>query len=299
MKYIIFGAGGFIGRALVQSLSVNGGCRIAAIGGDVLNIDLPGVVRVEGKINDFNMFNDLLSKDTEVVYLLNSISPMSNDVSEALRDTDLLIKYLEWAKDKQINRTIFTSSGGTVYKNMLKTPISEDSALEPLSLYGMSKLSSENYLKYYQRRYGLSYTILRVANPYGPGQRFIRNQGLIPYVIQCAKNGEPVNIFGDGSMIRDYLYIDDLLEGVIQVLNSPATYNKVLNMGSGTGTTVLEVVESIESCLHTTIDKRFSSHNSNLPNSNVLDISKISSLTGWYPKTSFRVGIELYIQSMQ
>lgn len=298
VEYIIFGAGGFIGRALTQSLSVNGRNRIAAIGGNVSSINVSGIVKIETKIDGFEVFNYLISKDTQVLYLLNTISPASTDFSKALKDTELLLKYLEWAKDRKICRTIFASSGGTVYKNMLKTPIQEDSLLEPLSFYGMSKLNSENYLKYYQRRYGLSYTILRIANPYGPGQTLIRNQGLIPYVIECANEGNPVNVIGDGSMVRDYIYIDDLTEAIVNVLRTSTTYNKILNVGSGKGSTVLEVIESIEGSMNISISKSFLPHNPNLPHSNVLDISKVLTYTSWQPKTSFKRGINLLVASI-
>lgn len=298
MKYIVFGAGGFIGKGLSYKINSAFPGNIAAIGNDLSGLDIVNDNKFERKIDDFNKFSSLLCKDTEVVYLLNTISPVVNDISKAFTDNEMLLKYLEWAKNNNIKRTIFTSSGGTIYKNFTVTPISENSLLEPLSLYGMSKLTSELYLKYYKRKYDLDYTILRISNPYGPGQKYVRNQGLIPYVIECANQGSPVNVIGDGSMTRDYIYIDDLIESIVEVLKDSTTYNKTLNVGSGKGVTILEVIESIEKSMDISISKSFLPNNPNLPHSNVLDISQISTIVGWQPKVSFSKGIDKYIQSI-
>lgn len=298
MRYLVFGAGGFIGKKLSCELNLVYPGEVAVIGANLSDIDISSSNKYECRINSFDEFNCLVSDETEVIYLLNTISPAMNQTSKAFDDNIMLLKYLEWARENEIKRTIFTSSGGTVYKNFLPTPISEDSSVEPLSLYGMSKLTSELYLKYYKRKHDLSYTILRVSNPYGPGQKYIRNQGLIPYVIECAKQKKPVNVIGDGSMVRDYIYIDDLISAVVGVTIKHESYNRTLNVGSGEGVSIMQVINSIEAAMGASISKTFLPNNPNLPHSNVLDISSISEVINWKPRTPFHIGINKYLQSL-
>jgi len=298
MRYLVFGAGGFIGKKLSCELNLVCPGKVAVIGANLSDVDILSSNKYECRISEFEMFNGLVSDDTEVVYLLNTVSPAMNQTSKAFDDNIMLLRYLEWAKDNKIKRTVFTSSGGTVYKNFLSTPISEDSSVEPLSLYGMSKLTSELYLKYYKRKHDLNYTILRVSNPYGPSQKYIRNQGLIPYVIECAKQKKPVNVIGDGSMVRDYIYIDDLISAVVGIITNPESYNKTLNVGSGEGISIMQVIDSIEAAMETSISKTFLPNNPNLPHSNVLDISLISEVISWKPKVPFHVGIDKYLKSL-
>lgn len=296
MNLIVFGAGGFIGGALSNKLNSLYN-EVYYIGLDI-DSKLPKDRVYDEKIENFDKYTFLVKPNTIVYYLLNTISPSEIEVEKALIDLNLLVKYLDWAKDNAITRTIFTSSGGTVYESSEESPLYENSPLAPLSFYGMSKLCSEEYIKFYQRRYDLEYTILRIANPYGPGQKFIRNQGLIPMIVSKIRANEPITIYGDGSMIRDYIYIDDLINAMQAVLNSKKVSNRVLNVGNGIGVSILEVVESIETTLGIISEKNYLEAQGNFPANTTLNIDLIKSLTDWAPKVDFQKGVNQYIKTL-
>jgi len=142
----------------------------------------------------------------------------------------------------------------------------------------------------------MRYTILRLANPYGPGQLNLKGQGLIPTILQRQEAGLPLSIFGNGQGQRDYVYIDDVAEAIKATLSHNCG-QEILNIGSGQGRTILEVVEAIESLLDVRISKSFVPARPTDPARNVLDISKAKRVLGWEPKTSFADGIRRTVEA--
>ena len=155
----------------------------------------------------------------------------------------------------------------------------------------MTKLVIEKYLQMFGYVEGLNYVILRVSNPFGPGQLFRKGQGLIPAVLQRYREGKPIAIFGDGSNERDYIYIDDLVDAVETVILSGRVNRDVLNIGSGRGASVLEVLDALERELGITFIRTFQpARSTDVPRS-ILNIDKARRLLNWSPKTTLAVGI--------
>lgn len=123
-------------------------------------------------------------------------------------------------------------------------PIQEVHDVNPESSYGIQKLAIEKYLYLFYKNYGLDYLILRPSNPYGPRQNPLANQGLISVALNKAKLSEPIQIWGDGSIVRDYIFIDDLINAAISAAFTQ-TSSKVFNIGSGKGYSINQIIEKV------------------------------------------------------
>jgi UDP-glucose 4-epimerase len=142
-----------------------------------------------------------------------------------------------------IQTVIFASSGGTVYGSGSKSPIREDAELRPVSAHGIAKLTFERYLSLYAAGGAFDYRILRISNAYGPGQRSDRPQGLISVGFSRMHRREPISVWGDGSVVRDYVHVDDVVSAAAAAAGAlPPKAPRVFNVGSGRGHSVSEVL---------------------------------------------------------
>lgn len=151
---------------------------------------------------------------------------------------------------------MFLSSGGTVYGIPKYLPIDELHPTDPLCSYGISKLTIEKYLDLYRLLYGIDYVVLRISNLYGERQRLIAAQGAAAVFLGKALKGEKVTIWGDGSVARDYIYIADVIDSLIAVMNYFGK-ERIFNVGSGVARTLLELIEVIESVAGRKVDLEF------------------------------------------
>ncbi|MFB6325695.1 NAD-dependent epimerase/dehydratase family protein [Pantoea deleyi] len=247
--------------------------------------------------------DDFVSKivhdDNPVVYYLaNSFSPAESQ-SHALESvsSNLLpfIRLLEDIKFVASKITfIFSSSGGTLYGDTGGEKCREDHALSPKTIYAANKLAQESYLQVYLCNYGLNYRILRIANPYGPGQIFKGGQGLIPAIMDSYKNKLPIKIYGDGSASRDYIYIDDLHKCFIK----SALYEgdvRIFNVGSDSKYSILDIIEHFHR-YGIVVDTVKVKSDVSVVNSIALDISRAKREFNWSPQTSLEIGLKKYIE---
>ena len=286
---LVIGAGGFIGKSLSDEL-YHQSANLFLFGNDIKADQYPNAHVHNELIKDFNVLNDFITDNTYVYYLINTISPTIDDHSLILNDVSLFVKFLSWASQFPNLHIIYTSSGGTVYKESIE-PITEEHETMPISYYGMAKLTSENYLKLFAYKYNLRYTITRIANPYGIGQAFIRNQGLIPLTYNKIHEGEPILIYGKGDMIRDYINIKDLTAALSLIPFNQNAINETLNLGSGLGVKIIEVISTIEESLQITAPKEYHKLHSGHVKCNMLDISKAIKVLNWKPTVTFKEGI--------
>jgi UDP-glucose 4-epimerase len=185
---------------------------------------------------------------------------------------------------------IFLSSGGTVYGRPQIIPIPEEHPTFPLNSYGLTKLFTEQYLRMLSRGSSMGYTILRVANPFGPGQLGAGGQGLIGTILQRFRQKQPLTIFGDGLSERDYLYIDDTVDAVVRAVEH-APLNDVVNIGSGEGRSILAVLEAVEAALGSPVAREHVAGRATDAPSNVLDPGKAERLLDWKTITPFAEGV--------
>ncbi len=298
----VFGANGFIGRHLVRRL-VATGARVIAFGREFPAEFYDAVgEHVETRridINDELETHVTLQGVTQVVQLINTSNPaMGNQrvISDLKFNVVPQVSFIESCIMAGVRNFVFVSSGGTVYGIPQQTPIPESHATKPLNSYGLGKLMVEHYLRMLSRGTSLGYTILRVSNPFGPGQMNFKGQGLIPAVLGRCAAGAPVTIIGDGQSERDYIYIDDVIDALQAALQCEPL-GDVVNIGSGRGRTVLEIVDAIEQVLGRPIDRVFTDARSTDTPSNVLDVSKAEALLNWAPTTEFLEAMRMTVDA--
>ena len=190
---------------------------------------------------------DLLFKDIDIIVHLASgtLPKSSNDSPKIDVQINLLgsLNVLECAVKNKVSKVVFLSSGGTVYGNPVFTPIAETHPTNPICSYGINKLAIEKYCFLYQQLYGLDTVILRLANPYGERQRLDSGQGVVPVFLGRALRNQPLEIWGDGSTIRDFLYISDVIDAITSACLYEADGSQNLfNIGSGKGISLNELI---------------------------------------------------------
>ncbi len=190
---------------------------------------------------------------------------------------------------------VFASSGGTVYGVPEAPLVSESHPLRPLSVYGASKASVEGYAMLYRRQFSVDTRILRVSNPFGPGQNVDGQLGAASIFAWRALAGLDIRIWGDGSVVRDYLYIEDAVDAFVATMNARSAAfgnaDPIFNIGSGEGTSLKQIVETIGNILSTPVCVKYEAARSFDVPVSILDVSRAKEVLGWAPKTSFRDGM--------
>ena len=188
-------------------------------------------------------------------------------------------------------RLVFVSSGGTVYGPATTLPIPEDHPTNPISAYGIHKLLIEKHLGLHVYRDSLHAMVLRAANPYGPYQRPGRGQGLVANLMMRRLSGKPIEIWGDGSTVRDYLYVDDMVRALLAAAAYEGSH-RILNVGSGVGRSVKEVMAAVDEVLGIrNAEVRFlPGRPADVP-SNILDVSRIRTELGWSVQVDWLQGM--------
>lgn len=257
MNVLIFGAAGFIGTNLTKHLLADMNNHLTLVDKDIsyfgnLTESEKNKVRiVESNFTEKTDF-ELLMKDQDIIYhLISTTVPSTSNQhipQEITANVVVTAKLLEACVKQAVKKVIFISSGGTVYGKDVESPISEDSVTLPISSYGLQKLSIEKLLYLYQYMYGLDYRVIRLANPYGPYQRPNGVLGAVTTFTYKALNDEPIKVYGDGTVIRDFIYIDDAIKAIKNISTSdhgPLIYN----VGSGRGTSIKSVLETVANSL--------------------------------------------------
>lgn len=293
----IYGANGFIGRHAIDRLS-QGPRRIRAVSrrfdSDPIAAHRGRVDFVQAELSDrFKMLASLEDIDT-VVQMMSSSSPgLQNNyiTADIIENVVPHVEFLQSCSVAGVRRFIFLSSGGTVYGQPKTLPISEDHPTRPINSHGVTKLTVEHYAQLFAATCPLEVVILRLANPYGPGQVFRKGQGLIPAILDRHRTGRPVRIFGDGSARRDYIHIDDVIDALERVIATPHLPEQVFNIGSGEGCSVIQIVQEIEAVLGERIAREFAPTRNADVEANILDISRARRVLDWTPRIGLKEGI--------
>src|SRR3972149_10968356 len=241
MKYLVLGGGGFIGSHVCDSL-VKAGHQVRIFEKEHVsknNIEhlISSIEWVEGDFTNETHLKEIVKGVDIIIHSIGTTHPRTSnenpvyDISSNLIST---LHLLDAAKDEGVKKVIFFSSGGTVYGIPKTIPIPEDHPTEPLCSYGIQKLAIEKYLRLYHYLYGLDYAIMRIYNPYGERQRPHALQGAVAVFMNKALIGEGIEIWGDGSVTRDYLHISDVARAVSILSDYHGEY-KLFNIGGGHG----------------------------------------------------------------
>lgn len=252
MNNILFlGGAGFIGSNLIRTLiGRKDDIKVYVLEPSFANISRLDGMEVQvfrGTLQDIDFVQSIIEANhiDTIVHLVATIIPGSTfedykrEYQEVIFPT---IELMQYCAQKDI-KFVYFSSGGTVYGNRTDlTPFKETDSMAPISYYGWSKQMMENSILYVHRTAGLKYLIVRPSNPYGHGQNIHAKQGLIAVALGKILAGEPIFVWGDGSNVRDYIYIDDLCEVLCQLLEKDVC-NTTLNIGSGVGASINDIIQ--------------------------------------------------------
>lgn len=295
MRVLLIGGNGFIGSHLVDGLR-SGGHAVSVLDPRAARADLDwrGVNYRRAAYSDRAALGDMLDGCDVVLHLASTTVPSTSnldparDVSSNLIDSLALIAAM---RERGLRRIVFFSSGGTVYGNPDHLPVSENHPLRPISSYGVVKAAIEQYLLMYRQLGDLDPLILRPSNPYGPRQVASGRQGFIATALACAREDRPLQIWGDGGAVRDYLYIDDLVALVARAVNGSAC--GVYNAGSGTGYSLNAVRAAVEQVTGRTMRVEHLPARGYDVREVVLDIAAAGARFGWRPSVGLEEGIAL------
>jgi UDP-glucose 4-epimerase len=207
------------------------------------------------------------------------------------------LRLLESVERGTSPRFIFASSGGTVYGRLVEAPAPEEHPLSPLSAYGVSKRSVEAYLDLFASFGAIRPVSLRIGNLFGPGQETARLFGAVAHFSKRALAGVPIHMFGDGAVVRDYVYIDDAVEALLRAGHTEES-SAAFNIGSGKGRSLNDIVAVLQKHLARPIMvERGPGRPFDVPVS-VLDSAKARRELGWSARVSFEEGVARTLASM-
>jgi UDP-glucose 4-epimerase len=253
-----------------------------------------GVEYLEGNLLNSSDLDAALSPGADIVlhFVSTTVPASSVDNVPVEVETNVLatVRLLDAMLRHGIRRLGFPSSGGTVYAET-GTPHREDEVCQPTCPYGLGKLLIEELLRFYGERRGLEYQIWRISNPYGDRTRRHRMQGVVDAFLHRVRDGELIQLWGDGRAARDFIFIDDLALA-LELSLLKGTWNQTYNVGTGYAASVMEVLQIIEQVVGRSLRvERFSTYTG--PARSVLDPSKLKESTGWEPSFDLQAGIQL------
>jgi UDP-glucose 4-epimerase len=258
---------------------------------------------IEGNINNSRLIEPLLEQCPVIIHAASDSVPgdtVRAPLCEAynnLLPTIALIEALQRFENRHI---IFISSGGAVYGNPEKNPAPESAHCNPISYHGACKLSLESFLFSFTHQTQNRVTVLRPSNIYGPGQQATKGFGLIRAVLSSIINESEFTIWGDGSITKDYLYIDDFVLACDKILNSSGRgkYSRY-NVGYGKGYSINEICLISEEVTGRRLKKTYKDARIIDPYEIILDTGKIRAETGWHPEIDIKEGISRVWESLR
>lgn len=292
---LLLGGGGFIGTALARRLCEKKfNVHILSRHFPARQI-APNMIFHKGNLDDREILERVLPECKTIIHLASSTTPGSSSRQPALeadKNITPTLRFLDILQSYKNFHIIFVSSGGTLYGNPESTPVDETHPLTPLSFHGAGKVAIETFLRTLSTFPEKSTTIVRPSNVYGPGQPLRSGFGVIRTMLEHIRCGTVMEIWGDGTSIRDFLYIDDMLAALIHLIDFPHD-NNTYNVGSGIGYSLNQLKEIIESVCGKKLHAIYRSSRKTDVKSIVLDSSHLVEKTKWHPAVSLEQGIEL------
>lgn len=303
---LVLGGRGFIGGHLVDALLAEG-CHVRCF-------DRPNIEPLENRLlgetslaPNLEIIEGDLGNDSDIVHALEGCDICFHLVSTTLPQTSnadpvfdiesnliSTLRLLNRAVQAKVSKIVFVSSGGTVYGPPHKTPIDETHPTNPICSYGIAKLAIEKYLHLFHQLHGLNYTILRLANPFGERQRTHASQGAIAVFVGKALRGEAIDIWGDGAVVRDYIYIADVVSALLAAMDHNDA-NDVFNIGSGRGLSLNAILDAIESVTGQPTQRNYLPGRAFDISVNYLNIERARRRLGWSPSIPFEEGLRRFV----
>ncbi len=297
IRVVVTGGAGFIGSNIVDALLKKGMLPIVIDDlstGKRENVN-PEAIMYEQDTRDIEGLDKIFAKHKPhyVLHLAAQIS-VSRSVREPLYDEEVNVKgtlnILEMCVRYGVKKIVFTSSGGVMYGENPPFPTPETICPDPISPYGISKLTGEKYVKFYGMEKGLRYTVLRYGNVYGPRQSPDGEAGVIAIFAKKMLSGDPVTINGDGEYIRDYVYVKDVVNA--NLLSMEKGDGEIFNIGTGVPKSVNDVFNALREHIAYDLDPIYGPPRPGDLRKSLLDNSHAKDVLGWNPEYSFSEGLK-------
>jgi UDP-glucose 4-epimerase len=302
---LVLGGAGFIGSHLAEAL-LQAGHRVRIF--DRPHLDrLPAFLQrreLEVFTGDFlnpRALSPALDGSEIVFHLVSTTLPKTsndNPVYDVESNVVGTLRLLELCRSQGVRKVVVVSSGGTVYGVPRSVPIDESHPTDPTCSYGIHKLVIEKYLQLSHRIHGLDYSVVRPPNLYGPRQRLDIAQGAVAVFLDRALRGQPIQVWGDGSVVRDYLYVGDAAEALLKAAAFEGE-PRLFNIGSGVGTSLTQLIKEIETLLGCPVAVEYTAARALDVPANVLDASLARRHLGWAARTSLAEGLRRTHASMR
>jgi UDP-glucose 4-epimerase len=294
-EVLVVGGNGFLGSHLVDALSDTGHSVTAfdrfSTGSPTFRS--PAVRMLAGDFLSRSDLDAAVTGHDVVFHFLATTTPATAQADPTLDIRTNVIQTIELLTacvEAGVRHVYFASTGGAIYGPQERSDFSELAPTFPISPYGIGKLTIEHYLRYFRATHGLQSTSLRISNPYGTRQHPNRKQGLIPIALRQIARGETVTRYGDGSMVRDYIFVDDLVRMIAPLADAEPVHD-VYNLGSGRGSSVTEVLDAIGRVTGETFAVREVPTPATFVDRVVLDVARFDTEFGVRTPTSLEAGI--------
>ena len=307
VRCLVLGGNGFIGRNLCHALVANGASvrcltkhSIPVFGATERGWHTQ-IEWIHGSFSDAALIRASLQDIDFVFHLISSTLPATSNKDLLYDLTSNVLPTLQLlgaVRNSEVRKVIFVSSGGAIYGISKQMPVGEDDATNPISAYGIHKLAIEKYLELFRQQWKIDYGVLRVSNAYGVGQPINRSQGVIAQFVHKAVLREPLEVWGDGTVTRDFIHIADVIDAFLLLMHYEGAF-RVFNIGSGQGHTLLQLISMIETMIGEHVELRFMEARSVDVSTNVLNISRAKSELGWRPRMSLNAGIQQMVKDAQ
>jgi UDP-glucose 4-epimerase len=304
---LITGGLGFLGSSLAQRL-VQHGANVTLLdnlnpmyGGNVFNAEAISN-KIAIIINDVRNSEILtpLIQSAHIIYHMAAQVSYIDSLHIPFEDLDLnaraTLNILEIHRRNDCKAKIIFLSSRMIYGKSEQSLITESSPTNPLSLYGIHKLASENYLLMYHRNFGTPVTVLRITNPYGPRQQIKHSKySLIGWFVRQAIEGKTIQIFGEGKQFRDYIFVDDLVEAMLRCSEASDAVGEVINVGTGVSTRFCDMASTVVKKVGSGVIEfiPWPANYENVETGDIaVDISKLRRITAWQPSISLEDGVQ-------
>ncbi len=299
-KIVLLGGNGFIAKHLTAALIERGSS--AEDNAEIVVVSRTGngqlpksVTEVTADVGNVSVLRNLLEDCTTVVHLASESTPSSfagMPVAELEKNLLPTLRFFELIHEYPEVNIVYMSTGGALYGDAKEKKLTESTFPEPSSYYAAGKASAEVFIHALIKQTCGTAVILRPSNVYGPGQSYREGFGIVPTLMNCLSEGLPLTVWGGAGAKRDYLYIDDLVELLVQIVgSSPEAGVHTYNVGSGVSTSLYELIQLVE----VVGDRKLTVHQSEGrqvdPYNVVLDVSRVANDFNWQPKTSLEDGL--------
>jgi len=300
VRVLVTGGAGFIGSNIIDAL-ISAGHEIAII--DNLSTGKEENINPEASffhidITDFEALEGIFQNfKPEIVFHVAAQIDLRKSIEEPSFDAEVnvvgSVNLFSLCVQDGVKRIIFSSTGGALYGEREKIPANENSSIEPLSPYGVSKYCTEQYLNYFKRLYGIERVILRYGNVYGPRQDPFGEAGVIAIFTNKILNGETLTVYGDGNQTRDYIFIEDVVRANLLSIEGK---EGIYNIGTNVETSVNHIIELFSKILEKDIKPIYTQPRKGEVYRISLNTEKAKMELGFEVKFTFEEGLRKTIQ---